>query len=250
VAVVAGVAAAAAGLAVAGAVSSGAAGGGSVPVTQVDPEVWSARTEGGGVRAQAVAATSLSGQVTTAGGVGVPGYRVEAFTRDGNFIADAVTDGRGRYAMSNVQLGPYRLKVSSVLPRPAQWAPRWSGNAVNFTSAAIVNLGQAPATWNVRLVPAATMTGRVLAGRVPQARVTVRRCGGSFLDCAATKTDARGFYLFAGVPADRQEFTMVDGSGRWATLVPQGAVAKLAAGKVTRINLGPVVAASAGKVTR
>lgn len=250
VAVVAGVVLAASGLAVGGAVSSGAVGGGgSPPLTQVDPEVWAARTEGGGVRAQAAASTTLSGQVSDPRGAGVPGYRVEAYTRDGNFMADAVTDARGGYAMANMQPGPYRIKVSSVKPRPAQWATRWSGNAVRFTSAAIVNLGNTPTTFNVRLLPGTTVTGRVVTGWTPQARVKIRRCGGSFLDCAETTTDARGFYSFAGVPAEPQQFTMFK-AGAAKPLVPIGRVPRLVGGRAVKIDLRPVASQPVKKVNR
>lgn len=156
---------------------------------------------------------------------------------------------RGGYAMANMQPGPYGIKVSSVKPRPAQWATRWSGNAVRFTSAAIVNLGNTPTTFNVRLLPGTTVTGRVVTGWTPQARVKIRRCGGSFLDCAETTTDARGFYSFAGVPAEPQQFTMFK-AGAAKPLVPIGRVPRLVGGRAVKIDLRPVASQPVKKVNR
>ncbi len=253
VGVVVGVAAAVCAVGVGAAASSGAVGGGQrgPVVTQVDPEVWSAQTGAGGVRAQAAASTSLTGRVVTPAGAGVRGYRVEAFDSSGNFMSDAITGPRGTYSMVNMQLGPYRLKVSPVRVSPAPWAPVWSGGATDFTSAKIVTLTQAPARVDFRVRRSASIIGTVTSGRAPAAKATVRRCGGSFLDCAQTTTDAKGRYWFAGVPAHAQDFMLFDrAKDSWMPLVARGPVPKIREGRGVRIELSVPTVTPSKKVTR
>lgn len=252
VAVAAGVAVAVSGLVAVAAASSEAVGGGSGPtVTQADPEVWAAELGAGRVRAQAKSSTSLTGRVLNPASAGVVGYRVEAFDSDGNFMADALTGPRGVYSMANMQLGPYRLKVSPVRVRTAPWAPVWSGGAVVFTQARVVTLSRAPARVDFRLRPSASITGTVTRGRLPAAKVTIRRCGGSFLDCAQTTTDAKGRYSFTGVPAHPQSFTMFDQRRHSSLpLVARGAVPKIVPGRGIRIDLNVPAVLRGKKVTR
>lgn len=233
-----GIAVAVSAMVAAAASSSGTVGGGSPEVTQLDPEVWSAQTDTAGVRARVANTTSISGRVLNQAGVGVRGYRVEAFDSSGNFMSDAITGPRGGYAMQKMQLGPYRLKVSPVRQLSAPCAPVWSGDAVVFTQARVVTLTRAPARLDFRVRPSASIVGTVTSRRAPAANAMVRRCGGSFLDCEQTRTDAKGRYTFTGVPAQAQRFVLFDRSkDSWVPLASRTTPPKIVAGRSVRIDL-------------
>ena len=55
---------------------------------------------------------SLVGNVVDAQGSAVPGARVTIVSRDTNLTRDTVTDSQGGYSFTNVQAGPYDVKVA------------------------------------------------------------------------------------------------------------------------------------------
>lgn len=171
-------------------------------VTQVDPEQLAEVGAQPGQRAAAgkAAATSgaISGVVTGTGNKVVAGYTVEAFTADGNFIADTVTDASGRYTLAGLQAGPYKVRFSGPASGAAPWAMGWAGGSSVMTKAAVVNVGATPIKANITLPPSATVTGKVTG--VP-AGSEVRVCGGTFLDCRISTTAANGRFTVTGLAA-------------------------------------------------
>jgi hypothetical protein len=55
---------------------------------------------------------SLVGKVVDAQGAAIPGARVVIVNRDTNLTRETITDGQGAYSFSNVQAGPYDVRVS------------------------------------------------------------------------------------------------------------------------------------------
>jgi len=55
---------------------------------------------------------SIVGTVVDAQGGTVPGARVTIVNRDTNFSRETITDAQGGYSFTNVQAGPYDVKVS------------------------------------------------------------------------------------------------------------------------------------------
>lgn len=162
----------------------------------------------GGTVPRQLAATKLPTTVSTTGSVAgvvrgsngraVPGYTVEAFTADGNFIADTVTNTSGRYTLASLPKGPYRVRVAGPRTGAAAWAMGWAGGSSSFLNAKTLTVGGPQVTADVTLTPAATVTGRVTG--VPRGS-EVRLCGDSFLDCRVSVTDARGNFAVRGLPA-------------------------------------------------
>ena len=66
-----------------------------------------------GVHAQAVAVAEIDGVVTDATGNVVPGAKVIATETDKQLIRETTSDGVGRFILSNLPVGPYRLEVKS-----------------------------------------------------------------------------------------------------------------------------------------
>lgn len=157
-------------------------------VTQVDPAQLSA----------AVATSGTIAGTVTGSGRAVAGYRAEAFTTNGNFIADAVTDAAGRYSITGLQSGTYRVRFSGPNSGPAPWAMAWVGGAASMTASPVVTVGSTPITVDIRLTRAATVTGSVAS---TPAGSEVRVCGQSFLDCRVTTTAGNGRFTINGLAA-------------------------------------------------
>lgn len=213
-AVVAGVCAAGVGVGVA------QAGGGEAGpvVTQTDPEYLTdaagradaVGTSSGDRRASAAIATSsIAGRVTGASGVAAPGYTVEAFTSDGNFINDASTGADGRYQLTSLQPGPYKVKVSPPTGVRRVWAAGWFGGG-SLLSARVVALTGVPAKVDVVLPTAGGLSGQVrgLAGGG-----TVSACGASFLDCRSAVIGPSGGFDISGLPAGVAQIVVRPTSG-------------------------------------
>lgn len=140
---------------------------------------------------------SVSGVVRGSNGRAVAGYTVEAFTADGNFVLDTVTNASGSYTLASLPSGPYRVRVSGPRTGAAPWAIGWFGGS-SFLKAKTLNVGGPLVKADVVLVAGATVTGQVAkVARGSQ----VRLCGESFLDCRASVTDARGAFVVRGLPA-------------------------------------------------
>ena len=237
-------------------------------VTQVDPEQLAevgpapgaqrapAAPSGGRVTggAAAATATSISGVITATGNRAVKGYTIEAFTSDGNFIADTTTDALGRYAFVGLQAGPYKVRISGPAAGAAPWAMSWVGGASTMTKASVLVVGATGIKANVTLAPAATVTGKV-AG-VP-AGSEVRVCGATFLDCRIAATAANGRFTVTGLAAGLDSIVVKPAGGTdlaFPKLPPRPGVL-LQAGKTTDVSLdartqaAPVVTIG-GKVIR
>src|SRR4051794_34869654 len=63
--------------------------------------------------AQAVAVAQMNGQVSDATGSGIPGASVKAFESNRGVSHDTVTDAQGRYTLTNLPVGAYRLEISA-----------------------------------------------------------------------------------------------------------------------------------------
>lgn len=147
--------------------------------------------------ASASAVPALTGAVTAGGRTSVQGYLVEAFTSDGNFVADTTTDAAGRYSFPTLQAGRYLVRVSGPAAGPAPWAMAWAGGAT-MQEARVLLVEASGQTADVSLAPAATLTGEVRG--VPTGS-EVRVCGPSFLDCRFAPTDAVGRFSITGLAA-------------------------------------------------
>jgi len=64
------------------------------------------------VFAQAVSTAQISGTVTDASGLAVPGAEVKATHADTGAMRMATTGGDGGYILTNLPVGPYQLQVS------------------------------------------------------------------------------------------------------------------------------------------
>ena len=164
---------------------SGLAAGSGAAVTTVQPRT-------------SATAGSVTGLVRGPRGQAVAGYTVEVFTPDGNFVADAVTDIRGRYTVSGLPRGPYRVRVSGPKTGPAPWAMAWVGQQPSLLKAAVVNVAGSPLTADVVLASAAVATGRVEGVAVGS---EVKLCGETFLDCRGTVTRPDGSFELRGLAA-------------------------------------------------
>ncbi len=216
-AVVVGVCAAGVGVGVAQA-GSDAAG---PAVTQVDPEYLDEAARAGagggagggaagdGGRVAAAATSSIGGRVTGTSGVAAPGYTVEAFTSDGNFMNDAQTGVDGRYQVMSLQPGPYKVKVSPPVGVRRVWAAGWFGGG-SLLTARVVALTGTPATVDVVLPTAGGLSGQVrgLAGGA-----TVSACGLSFLDCRSAAIGPSGGFDISGLPAGVAQIVVRPNSG-------------------------------------
>lgn len=170
-------------------------------------QVSSAQPTAGVTVTSLAAATNLPTTVSTIGsvvgvvrgsnGLVVPGYTVEAFSADGNFVADTVTNASGRYTLASLPRGTYRVRVSGPRTGAAVWAMGWFGGS-SFLNAKDLAVGGPTAKADVTLQRAAMVTGRVTG--VPRGS-EVRLCGESFLDCRSSLTDARGNFAVRGLPA-------------------------------------------------
>lgn len=241
-------------------------------VTQIDPEqlaeVGPAQSPSlrrparglAGLAAVAAAAASpgatdaLSGVVKGTNGAVVPGYLVEAFTSDGNFIADTTTDAAGRYAFPTLQAGPYKVRVSGPSQGAALWAMGWAGGSTSMAKARVLVVGPSAQTVDVTLPRAATVTGIVSAVPVGS---EVRVCAGSFLDCRFTLTNASGRFTIAGLAAGLDSIVVhpVGGVDLAFPKDPPRYGVTLRAGQTTTVALdartqGDPVVTIAGKVIR
>lgn len=163
------------------------------------PDRVSTQVLAGQPRAVASAKTgSVTGVVRGSSSRAVAGYTVEAFTPDGNFVADAVTDAAGRYAISGLPRGQYRVRVSGPRTGAAPWAMAWVGRQPSLLKARLVSVGGPRVKADVVLTPAAMVVGRVSG--VP-AGSEVHVCGESFLDCRLAVTDAGGGFEVRGLAA-------------------------------------------------
>lgn len=233
-------------------------------VTQIDPEQLAevgpnpgaqrAAPEASGGRVAGGTAASISGVITGTGNRAVGGYTVEAFTSDGNFIADTTTDALGRYAFVGLQAGPYKVRVSGPGTGAAPWAMGWVGGATSMGKASVLVVGATGIKANVTLGPAATVTGKV-AG-VP-AGSEVRVCGQTFLDCRIATTAANSRFTVTGLAAGQDSIVVrpVGGTDLAFPKLPPRPGVLLQAGKTTDVSLdartqaAPVVTIG-GKVVR
>ncbi|MGH9693112.1 MAG: carboxypeptidase-like regulatory domain-containing protein, partial [Bryobacteraceae bacterium] len=63
--------------------------------------------------AQAVAVASVNGQVTDPTGSGVAGATIRMVETDKQLARSTTTDGRGRFSLPNLPVGPYQLVVNA-----------------------------------------------------------------------------------------------------------------------------------------
>lgn len=210
-AVVAGVCAAGIGVGVAQAGSGGGAAGPAV--TQSDPEYLDDAARAGvgaaGGRVAVAATSSIGGRVTGASGVAAAGYTVEVFTSDGNFINDVRTGADGRYQVTSLQPGPYKVKVSPPEGVRRVWAAGWFGGG-SLLTARVVALTGAPATVDVVLPVAGGLSGQV---RGVAGAATVSACGASFLDCRSAVVGPGGGFDISGIPAGVAQIVVRPTSG-------------------------------------
>lgn len=186
---------------------------------------------------------SISGVVRGSNGRAVSGYTVEAFTADGNFVADTVTNSGGSYTLAGLQRGTYKVRVSGPRTAAAPWAIGWVGGASSFLNARTVAISGPTSKADVTLQPAATVTGWVKG--VPRGS-EVRLCGASFLDCRTAVTDARGNFVVRGLPAGTASVVVrpVGGSDLAFPAEPPRPGVPLRANQTTTLNLDAAVQAA------
>lgn len=172
----------------------GAGSGSSTPQSGMGAPVG--RSAGGTAPVTTVGA--ITGAVTGTGNRAVAGYLVEAFTADGNFIADTTTDSGGKFTLAGLQAGSYKVRFSGPASGAAPWAMAWAGGSADMTKASVLVVGTSALKSNITLSAAATVTGKV-AG-VP-AGSEVRVCGATFLDCRTSFTAANGRFAINGLAA-------------------------------------------------
>ena len=187
-------------------------------------------------RANALPGYSISGVVTSPDGRGVAGYTVEAFTPDGNFIADTVTDVSGNYTLTSLQAGPYKVRMSGPTGGTAPWAMAWVGGTSVMTKARVLVVGAKGLKADVKLSPAATLTGRVTGVPVGS---EVRSCGATFLDCLTAPVAPDGKFTIRGLaPGQNSIVVRTGGSGELAfPKNPPRAEVPLRAGQTTNVSL-------------
>ena len=128
-----------------------------------DVEVTAGATTSG-IDAVLALAGTISGQVTVAGGAGLPNVGVHAFDVDSDLAFSATTDELGNYTIINVPAANYKVRFR---PNTGTWAVEWSDDKSNFTEAAViaVSAGGTVTGLDAELSDASvTVTGRVTNG--------------------------------------------------------------------------------------
>ncbi|WNB86359.1 Ig-like domain-containing protein [Cellulomonas sp. ATA003] len=143
------------------------------------------------------AAGSVSGVVSTGSGP-LSGVSVNAYTADGRvWVKNATTGADGRYSLTGLPAGSYKLYVQ---PNEPGFANRWLGGAA-FESATVVQVS-GPTTVDVALTAAGSVSGVVSTGSGPLSGVSVNAYtadGRVWVKNATTGADGR--YSLTGLPA-------------------------------------------------
>jgi len=181
--------------------------GTTMPVAAVAP---GADRTAGSVLAPTATTATLSGRVLDANRRPVVGATVEVFTPRGEFVNDIRTSLTGRFSLSGLALGSYRLRARPSSTRP--WATTWAPSAAAFSNAGTVYVRSFGGRTTITLP-----RGGVLAGRVTSlpARATVRACSTTFnfLDCR-TVIMRRGQFRIPNLPAGMVNVVVLLVTGR------------------------------------
>ncbi|MCI0658060.1 MAG: carboxypeptidase-like regulatory domain-containing protein [Acidobacteria bacterium] len=79
-----------------------------------DPEATPAESEAAAPKAPAPKGATLHGRVTTSDRkTPIPGAQVHAIAKDGNVYSSPPADGKGRYRLTGIAPGSYRLAIST-----------------------------------------------------------------------------------------------------------------------------------------
>lgn len=161
---------------------------------------------------------TITGTVTSAGGVAVPGSCVFVFTPSGGPAgAISETGPSGRYSSNGLPTGEYELEFLPACGAGGDLAPEWSGESPTMAGATPVHVvaGQTTAGVDVRLQPDGSITGTATDSSgdgLPGICVTaVSLTRGAFDYLTSTVV---GSYDLVGLPVGRYkvEFTSSCGS--------------------------------------
>jgi 5-hydroxyisourate hydrolase-like protein (transthyretin family) len=160
------------------------------------------------VSAPAASAGGITGTVSVAKRVPLPGALVTAYRDDGSgwvYLADVTTDANGAFSFSGLADGDYTVGYSF-----AGWANQWYDGQWSLARAESIAVWEWSTTKisDARMVPsAALMSGKVTASDGQPARgakVSLRRTGpepDTSGDVADLTTDDRGVWSAANVPS-------------------------------------------------
>jgi hypothetical protein len=190
---------------------------------------------------------SVSGAVTGTAGVPVSGVRVFAVDAAGNGIAQATTNGIGRYAITGIPVGSYTLEF---VPSPGtDYATQWLTGKPTEAGATFISVTAGLAVSGKSVVLASTDGS--ISGTVTDATTTdpleaigiyAYDAAGNFIE--EVQTDGSGGYTLAGLAAGSYE-VLASGADRWATTY----IDQWYGNKTTEVTATPVVVAAATAIT-
>ncbi len=143
------------------------------------------------------AGTTISGKITTSAGKALAKTYVYVYDSNGTWLDSVQTSAKGTYKVSGAVKGKYSVRASAI--KPSQGA----------TTTKSVTVASKKKTLNVKLIKAATITGKVVNSKgKPVAGVNVSTYSGN--SYASTTTDAKGKYTLSGLAPGTYQVTTFD----------------------------------------
>jgi hypothetical protein len=160
-----------------------------------------------GLAGAAMAASTITGNVTGPGGGALENIQVSAYRYNGNWYDwenSALTGPSGGYSIPDLPAGTYRVEFSD---NAGVYATEWYNNTLDRSDAEELVVGESATvpSINAQLVEATRITGRVTNGAgQPLEDITAwvsLWTGASWLDLFGMGTDTNGDYEITGIPA-------------------------------------------------
>ena len=192
---------------------------GEASFAAADPIAVAAGDHLTGKDALLVAGATISGTITTPGGIPLQGASVNAYDAAGSTyaapVAYASSATDGSYSLTALPAGSYKLRIQA--PSNSDWLSEWFNNAGTFETATSlpVALGQTLSGKDVELSLGSSIAGTVTAaGGGPLTGIRVSASGTSY---ASAQTDAGGHYTLRGLGAGSYTLRFEDQQGLYVS---------------------------------